>query len=90
MHTGTIWGSGISEKVVWWIVREYAKKAAINTVAPHDVRRTCARLYHSAGGELERRIQFLVGRSVETTEGTSVPGSGWCKPSAPSNPLSHR
>jgi integrase len=35
---------------------------------PQDLRRTCARLCHSAGGELEQ-IQFLLGhRSVETTE----------------------
>jgi site-specific recombinase XerD len=67
-HSGTIWGSGISEKVVWWVVRQCAKKAAIEKLAPHDLRRTCARLCHSAGGELEQ-IQFLLGhRSVETTE----------------------
>jgi site-specific recombinase XerD len=67
-HSGTVWGSGISEKVVWWVVRQCAKKAAIDRVAPHDLRRTCARLCHSAGGELEQ-IQFLLGhRSVETTE----------------------
>jgi integrase len=67
-HSGTVWGSGISEKVVWWVVRQCAKKAAIDEVAPHDLRRTCARLCHSAGGELEQ-IQFLLGhRSVETTE----------------------
>jgi site-specific recombinase XerD len=67
-HAGTVWGSGISEKVVWWVVRQYAKVAAIDKVAPHDLRRTCARLCHSAGGELEQ-IQFLLGhRSVETTE----------------------
>ncbi|WP_423201742.1 tyrosine-type recombinase/integrase [Edaphobacter modestus] len=37
-------------------------------MAPHDLRRTCARLCHAAGGELEQ-IQFLLGhRSVETTE----------------------
>ena len=67
-HSGTVWGSGISEKVVWWVVRQYAKKADIDKVAPHDLRRTCARLCHSAGGELEQ-IQFLLGhRSAETTE----------------------
>jgi site-specific recombinase XerD len=67
-HSGTVWGSGISEKVVWWVVRHAAEKAAIERVAPHDLRRTCARLCHSAGGELEQ-IQFLLGhRSVETTE----------------------
>ncbi len=37
-------------------------------VAPHDLRRTCARLCHEAGGELEQ-IQFLLGHvSFETTE----------------------
>jgi hypothetical protein len=62
-HSGAVWGSGISEKVVWWVVRQCAKKAAIDRVAPHDLRRTCARLCHSAGGELEQ-IQFLLGTSV--------------------------
>jgi hypothetical protein len=38
-HGGTVWGSGISEKVVWWVVRQCAKKAAIDRVAPHDLRR---------------------------------------------------
>jgi hypothetical protein len=58
----------LSEKAVWWVVREYAKLAGIDNLAPHDLRRTCARLCHSAGGELEQ-IQFLFGhRSVETTE----------------------
>ncbi len=36
--------------------------------APHDLRRTCARLCRDAGGELDR-IQFLLGHvSVQTTE----------------------
>jgi integrase len=66
--SGHVWGDGISEKVVWWVVREYAKLAGIDVLAPHDLRRTCAWLCHSAGGELEQ-IQFLLGhRSVETTE----------------------
>jgi integrase len=37
-------------------------------LAPHDLRRTCARLCHESGGELEQ-IQFLLGHvSVQTTE----------------------
>ena len=37
-------------------------------LAQHDLRRTCARLCHGAGGELEQ-IQFLLGHaSVQTTE----------------------
>ena len=67
-RTGTVWGSRISEKLVWWIVRRRAEAAGIEKLAPHDLRRTCARLCHAAGGELEQ-IQFLLGhRSAETTE----------------------
>jgi integrase len=37
-------------------------------IAPHDLRRTCAKLCYSNGGELEQ-IQFLLGHaSVLTTE----------------------
>jgi integrase len=67
-RTGRVWGNRRSEKAVWWVVREYAKLAGIDNLAPHDSRRTCARLCHSSGGEVEQ-IQFLLGhRSVETTE----------------------
>ncbi len=67
-RTGKVWGPRISEKLVWWIVRQRAQVAGIERLAPHDLRRTCARLCHAAGGELEQ-IQFLLGhRSVETTE----------------------
>ena len=49
-------------------VKEFARKAGITKLAPHDLRRTCARLCHAAGGELEQ-IQFLLGHiSVQTTE----------------------
>ena len=45
-----------------------AVRAGIQNLAPHDLRRTCARLCHVAGGELEQ-IQFLLGHaSVQTTE----------------------
>jgi integrase len=65
---GTVWGSGISEKVIWHLVKDTAAKAGIAKLSPHDCRRTCARLCHAAGGELEQ-IQFLLGHvSVETTE----------------------
>ena len=65
---GTVWGTEITEKVVWHVVKEYAKKLGVSKLAPHDLRRSCARLCHSAGGELEQ-IQFLLGHvSVQTTE----------------------
>jgi integrase len=65
---GSVWGEGITEKVIWHVVKNYAATAGIPKLSPHDCRRTCARLCHVAGGELEQ-IQFLLGHvSVETTE----------------------
>ena len=65
---GTAWGDGMTEKVVWHFVKQYAAKLGLSKVAPHDLRRSCARLCHAAGGELEQ-IQFLLGHvSVQTTE----------------------
>src|SRR3981189_2918425 len=67
-RAGKHWGDGVTERVVWHVVKEYAKKAGIAQLAPHDLRRSCAKLCHSAGGELDQ-IQFLLGHvSVQTTE----------------------
>ncbi len=67
-RTGMVWGTDMSEKVVWHVVKQYAGQLGISKLAPHDLRRSCARLCHSAGGELEQ-IQFLLGHvSVQTTE----------------------
>ena len=63
-----IGNSGLSPKVIWGVVKVGCSKCALENVAPHDLRRTCARLCHEAGGELEL-IQFLLGHvSVQTTE----------------------
>jgi site-specific recombinase XerD len=63
-----VWGDGITPKAIWHIVKAAAANAEISNLAPHDLRRTCARLCHLAGGELEQ-IQFLLGHaSVQTTE----------------------
>ena len=67
-RTGKVWGSGISENVVWYVVRSCCQRAGLEHIAPHDLRRTCAKLCHTNGGELEQ-IQFLLGHaSVLTTE----------------------
>ena len=65
---GRIWGEGMTPKVIWEVVKAAAARAQIEKLAPHDLRRTCARLCHLAGGELEQ-IQFLLGHvSIQTTE----------------------
>jgi site-specific recombinase XerD len=66
--TGNVRNTGFTAKVIWSIVRKAAADCDFGAVAPHDLRRTCARLCHQAGGELEQ-IQFLLGHvSVQTTE----------------------
>ena len=65
---GKVWGDGLSQNVVWYVVRTCCEKAGLEHIAPHDLRRTCAKLCHDSGGELEQ-IQFLLGHaSVQTTE----------------------
>jgi len=67
-RTGKVWGTGISQNVVWYVVRSCCGRAGLEHIAPHDLRRTCAKLCHDSGGALEQ-IQFLLGHaSVQTTE----------------------
>ncbi len=67
-RVGRTWGDGMTVKAVWHIVKESAKRIGVAKLAPHDLRRTCARLCYASGGELER-IQFLLGHiSVQTTD----------------------
>jgi site-specific recombinase XerD len=59
---------GLSEKVIWQLLQGYAASAGVPGIAPHDLRRTCAKMCRAAGGELEQ-IQLLLGHaSVQTTE----------------------
>jgi site-specific recombinase XerD len=61
-------GAALSEKVVWQLLRGYAAAAGVPGIAPHDLRRSCAKMCRAAGGELEQ-IQLLLGHaSVQTTE----------------------
>jgi len=60
-------GMPLTENAVWWIVRQYAGALDLGTLAPHDLRRTCARLCSESGGALEQ-IQLLLGHgSIQTT-----------------------
>ena len=66
--TGRVWGTGMTPKVLWEVVRAAATRAGIEKLAPHDLRRSCARLCHLADGELDQ-IQFPLGHvSIQTTE----------------------
>ena len=61
-------GERLTEKVIWQMLRPYAATAGVPGIAPHDLRRSCAKMCRAAGGELEQ-IQLLLGHaSVQTTE----------------------
>jgi integrase len=55
-------GEVLSEKVVWQLIKPYADVAGVPGIAPHDLRRTCAKLCRAGGGELEQ-IQLLLGHA---------------------------
>ena len=54
---------------IWPVVFHYARATSLGKLAPHDLRRTCAKLCRrKSGGELEQ-IQLLLGHaSIQTTE----------------------
>ena len=67
-RAGKVWGDGISQNVVWYVVKGCCERVGLQHIAPHDLRRTCAKLCHTSGGEIEQ-IQFLLGHaSIQTTE----------------------
>ena len=45
-------GERMSEKVVWQMLKTYVAGAGLPDIAPHDLRRTTAKLCRAAGGEL--------------------------------------
>ncbi len=65
---GRIYGEGLTANVIWSVVQAYAAQLGVPRLAPHDLRRTCAKLCRAAGGDLEQ-IQLLLGHaSIQTTE----------------------
>jgi site-specific recombinase XerD len=64
---GKVWGNGLDESAIWQIVRHYAAQVGHENFAPHDARRSCARIYYDANAPL-KQIQFLLGHDkLDTT-----------------------
>jgi len=40
---GKVWGDGMTPKIIWEVMKDAAARSGIEKLAPHDVRRTCAR-----------------------------------------------
>jgi integrase len=62
-----ITGECLGEKVIWQLIKSYAEEAGVPGIAPHDLRRTCAKLCRAGGGELEQ-IQLLSGPRVRADD----------------------
>jgi integrase len=57
-----------NRRAIWQLVIHYARATSLGKLAPHDLRRTCAKLCRKAGGDLEQ-IQLLLGHaSIQTIE----------------------
>ncbi len=64
---GILMRDSLSTQAVLDVVKEHGETIGL-CVRPHDLRRTCAKLCRSGGGELEQ-IQMLLGHaSIQTTE----------------------
>jgi integrase len=77
-------GDRLREKVVWRMLKSYVVAAGLPDIAPHDLRRTTAKLCRAAGGELEQ-IQMLLGHSSVQTE--RYPGTKQDLAHAPNDPI---
>lgn len=65
---GNLMGAGITEQAIYNIVVGYAEKLEKQGIAPHDLRRTFAKLAHKGGSPIDQ-IQLSLGHdSIQTTE----------------------
>lgn len=65
---GNLMGEGITEQAIYNIVVGYAEKLEKQGIAPHDLRRTFAKLAHKGGSPIDQ-IQLSLGHdSINTTE----------------------
>lgn len=61
-------GNGITPQAIYNVISGYAKKLKLKGVAPHDLRRTFAKLAHKGGAPIDQ-IQLSLGHeSIQTTE----------------------
>jgi integrase len=63
---GIVTNFPLSAWSIWDVVVRSAQAAGIQDLAPHDLRRTCAKLCRKAGGELDQ-IQALLGHAELNT-----------------------
>ncbi len=73
---GTVWGENITEKVIWHVVRKYAMCTHPGKIAPHDLRRTCARLCHEPAASWNKSNSYLVMSAYRQPNNTWAASNG--------------
>ena len=61
-------GEGITPQAIYSIIVSYAEELKSKGVAPHDLRRTFAKLAHEGGAAIDQIQLFLGHESIQTTE----------------------
>jgi integrase len=59
---------GMSSQAIWGVVTEYAKPLGFPTIAPHDLRRTAAKLMRAGGASIEQISLILGHTSIDVTK----------------------
>ena len=65
---GMVTTTGITDRAIWTVVRDAAKKAGLPKISPHDLRRSFARGAYEAGVPFELIRQALGHSNIATTE----------------------
>ena len=65
---GRLTGERMTEQAVYNLVTQYAEFLGIANLAPHDLRRTFAKLAHKGGSGLDQSQLSLGHSSIQTTE----------------------
>jgi site-specific recombinase XerD len=61
-------GPGMSSQAIWRVVKDYAGELGHDNLAPHDLRRTAAKLMLAGGAKLEQISMVLGHSSLEVTK----------------------
>jgi integrase len=77
---GTSWGKGISENVVWYVVRNCARRMEFDHLAPHDLRRTCANVWSAALSQAKSELTGWSAQMYSTFGGVYDSWPGWNAP----------
>ncbi len=61
-------GDTMTSQSIWEIVTDYAEQVGLENIAPHDLRRTYAKLAHKGGAAIEQISLNLGHSSIQVTE----------------------